>query len=757
MLMLRTWKPRTVSLALVLLASCALAETASLPDDRPEGFGAVAKGGTGGRVITVATLADSGPGSLREALAASGPRIIQFAVEGTIELQSRLRVTNGQVTLDGSTAPGKGITLRNHGIQFRGDCDDIIVRHLRIRVTTGGAEGDALLFWGNEGGTVERALVDHCSLMGATDEVVNTWGQVRDLTFQWTIIAEGKPPHSKGWLSGVGSDRVSIHHCLFADNADRNPKLEGGVYDVVNNVIYNWDNNNAAKIATGARANLVNNCFIAGPQSLPSKGCIFPADADKGTKVYVAGNVGPLTPTGAENPWLNVTAYDQVGGRWIERQPAPDVFRADKPFPAVPIAAQSAKEAYEAVLTRAGAKVRDTDDLRVVEAVRNRTANVGRSQTPASATSQRTAKFTLMALGDNKLADLDRLAHRYDLMIASADVQPDVIKEFRRRNPGALVFCYINTSDINADNVKYPYFARIWNDTNPHEDWFHHDARGERVRIYYPKYKNRCAFNTGNPGLQQYLAGLVVETLKSGYYDGIQMDNVSTEFPFGNQLIGKWISAAPVRLTPEQWTADEVALLRVIRKAVSDAGLAGKKIIFNHMRSGEPNESRAYVQETDGANCENWMSLRTEPEGRWGWKAKIAQVREVNRMGKITNLLCQPTQMSEDEALFCFASYLMARDGDQAYFFYAPGYKMAQQTAWFPFYDVDLGPPKGDGVEKDGAFLRVFAKGCVVVNPTPRALTIALPGRYRTVAGGEIATLPLAPKRAAVLPAIQNK
>jgi len=85
----------------------------------------------------VTTLADSGPGSLREALSAQGPRIILFAVEGTIELQSRLRCTSGQVTIDGGSAPGKGITLLNHGIQFRGDCDDIIVRNLRIRVLTG--------------------------------------------------------------------------------------------------------------------------------------------------------------------------------------------------------------------------------------------------------------------------------------------------------------------------------------------------------------------------------------------------------------------------------------------------------------------------------------------------------------------------------------------------------------------------------------------------------------------------------------------
>jgi hypothetical protein len=194
--------------------------------DSPEGFGAASRGGAGGRVITVTTLADRGPGSLREALAASGPRVVQFAVEGRIDLQSRLRVENGRITIDGSSAPGEGITLWNHGIEFRGDCDDIIVRHLRIRVLTGGASGDCLVFWGARGGTIERVLVDHCSLMWATDEVMNTWGRVRDLICQWTIIAEGQEPHGKAWLSGAESDRISIHHCLLAHNADRNPKLQ---------------------------------------------------------------------------------------------------------------------------------------------------------------------------------------------------------------------------------------------------------------------------------------------------------------------------------------------------------------------------------------------------------------------------------------------------------------------------------------------------------------------------------------------------
>ncbi|MDH7568395.1 MAG: hypothetical protein QHJ73_02245 [Armatimonadota bacterium] len=326
----------------------------------------------------VTTLADSGPGSLREALEASGPRVIRFAVEGTIPLQSRLRVTEGRVTIDGTSAPGKGITLLNHGIQFRGDCDDIIVRGLRIRVLTGGAEGDCILLWGNNGGTVERVLVDHCSLMWATDEIVNTWGQVRDVTFQWCLFAEAQLPHSKAWLSGVGSDRISIHHCLFAQNADRVPKLQGGVYDVVNNVLYNWSVNNAAKIDGGARVNLVNNCFIAGPQSAPDKGYVFPGDADQGTRVYLSGNIGPQTPTGKEDPWLAVTSYDRVGAGWVEHRPAPLVYRAPRPFPAAPVHTEPAAAAYNRVLARAGAPVRDADDVRVVAEVKTRTGSVGR-------------------------------------------------------------------------------------------------------------------------------------------------------------------------------------------------------------------------------------------------------------------------------------------------------------------------------------------------------------------------------------------
>jgi len=363
----------------------------------------------------------------------------------------------------------------------------------------------------------------------------------------------------------------------------------------------------------------------------------------------------------------------------------------------------------------------------------------------------RTGKFTLMALGDNKLSDFEPLVQRYDLLIASHSVGTDVIQAFRQRNPGALAFCYFNTSDVNSGWIKDPYYARLWNDTNPHEDWFHHDAQGQRVRIYYPKYKERYAFNTGNVDLQQYLANCIVETLQTGRYDGVQLDNVSTEFPFFEKLVDRWISAVPVELTPEQWTADEVAMLEVTMRVTADAGFEEKTIIFNHMRSGEPNESRAYLEVSDGANCESWMSRGTELDGRWGWKAKVDQVREANQLDKLTNVLCVPQTVSEQEALFCFASYLMALEGDRAHFFYGPAYKMTAPRTWYPFYDLNLGNPSAAYASRDGGFWRPFTRGGVAVNPTARPVTISLPMRYQTLSGEEVESLSLDPKQAAIV------
>ena len=126
---------RTTLPALLLLTACATpTSTPVTPPAFPgaEGEGAISLGGRGGRAITVTTLADDGPGSLRAAVEASGPRTVVFAVSGTIALKKPLRITEGRITIAGQTAPGDGITLRDHPLMV--DADDVVVRFIRSRL-----------------------------------------------------------------------------------------------------------------------------------------------------------------------------------------------------------------------------------------------------------------------------------------------------------------------------------------------------------------------------------------------------------------------------------------------------------------------------------------------------------------------------------------------------------------------------------------------------------------------------------------------
>ena len=79
-----------------------------------EGFGQDSVGGRGGALLRVTNLEDSGAGSFRAAVTASGPRIVVFTVSGTIQLLSRITIYSPYLTIAGQTSPG-GVQIRGTG------------------------------------------------------------------------------------------------------------------------------------------------------------------------------------------------------------------------------------------------------------------------------------------------------------------------------------------------------------------------------------------------------------------------------------------------------------------------------------------------------------------------------------------------------------------------------------------------------------------------------------------------------------------
>lgn len=227
----------------------------------PTGWAKNVKGGQSGEIIRVTTLANDGPGSLREAISAEGPRIIVFEVGGVIDLEEvELRIANPNLTIAGQTAPSPGISLIRGGIII--SADEVIIQHLRIRpgdlgqAYRSGRDIDAITTIG-----AHNVIVDHCSLSWATDEnlsasgarftgeTLEEWRAGTSGTIAYTnnIIAEGlansthaKGEHSKGSLIHDNVTEILIYGNLYAHNFERSPLFKGGVQGaIVNNFIYN--------------------------------------------------------------------------------------------------------------------------------------------------------------------------------------------------------------------------------------------------------------------------------------------------------------------------------------------------------------------------------------------------------------------------------------------------------------------------------------------------------------------------------------
>jgi pectate lyase len=228
-----------------------------------EGFGRHATGARGGDVYHVTTLADSGEGSLRDAISVPNRTVI-FDVAGVIELSERL-IFQENLTIAGQTAPGGGITLYGNGTSFT-NANNTIVRYVRFRM---GVIGDS----GGDTITMARGhdvIFDHCSISWARDgnfDLNQESGyELYNITLQDSIVAQGLQPHSTGGL--INAAGVSVLRSLFIDNNSRNPKARQTL-QWVNNVIYNWVASGYILGDTSGRSDgyLVGNYFIPGPET----------------------------------------------------------------------------------------------------------------------------------------------------------------------------------------------------------------------------------------------------------------------------------------------------------------------------------------------------------------------------------------------------------------------------------------------------------------------------------------------------------
>jgi hypothetical protein len=387
-----------------------------------QGFGVNTPGGRGGAVCKVTNLNDSGSGSLRSCLEASGPRFVIFETSGTITISYPITVTNPYVTIAGQTAPSPGILVRGPGIIF--DTHDAVIQHLRIRV--GNIGGDPIGLWLRDDAT--NIVVDHVSVSwGVWDNVAiaayNGGHPTGDITITDSILAEAlgcsgvvstEPcdpsrypgsgySNSRGLRVGDGwghsQPRLAVVRTLDANTNDRHPEITGGTYSLfMNNLYYNPSQTPMSTImyedyvGQGPIRSIVkNNLLIPGPTTPGNNGYVAPEYPEEGPvtflrvysnvtgQIYMDGNYyakdcgGTTCLTNSSSQWS--LANDMAGDSGT------NVRATSAPFSlaSAPLGSAMPYTAIETFVTaNAGARPLDRDavDARLVGEVLNRRGSV---------------------------------------------------------------------------------------------------------------------------------------------------------------------------------------------------------------------------------------------------------------------------------------------------------------------------------------------------------------------------------------------
>ena len=351
-----------------------------------EGYGKFTVGGRGGKVYEVTNLNDNGPGSLRAAVEASGPRTVIFRVSGNIELERPVNIKNPYITIAGQTAPGDGICLKNHPLGI--NADQVIVRYIRVRPgDVSGKDYDAV-----SSRYTKHIIVDHISASWSIDEVLSIY-HCDSVTVQWCLISESLygSNHVKGshGYGGIwGSNYSTYHHNLLAHHSSRNPRMASGsgYTDYRNNVIYNWGFNSlygGEAQQQGAEPgkfsfstfNIVANYYKPGPATKAGEisyriaNPSYRNETNDLGKWYIADNVV------AGNSRVSANNWD--GG--VQTKISFEKIRLDKAWPSMPVNQQKAEDAYKLVLENAGATLprRDPVDSRIIKETREGSATYG--------------------------------------------------------------------------------------------------------------------------------------------------------------------------------------------------------------------------------------------------------------------------------------------------------------------------------------------------------------------------------------------
>jgi hypothetical protein len=271
---------------------------------------------------------------------------------------------------------------------------------------------------------------------------------------------------------------------------------------------------------------------------------------------------------------------------------------------------------------------------------------------------------------------------------------------------------------------------------NPHESWFLHNGRGQRLIERLDDTASWYLMNPSSPGWRSFVQAKLRQAPPHFHMDGFFLDNVweTTVAPRTREDNSDGICRECG--SASHWRKGILGFLRALNRA------AGKRQIWINS-----DNSSAFVRAVDGGMIENmgasWDSSfmsQSEIESRW---------RDIDRnvsAGKNALLVGQGDSRNEiDRMRFAHAVYLMVAGPHVSFRFQTAN---SYREFWdYPEYRLRMGAPKGRRHRVGGSmWLRRFAAGISVVNlSASRSRTLSLGATYVLPDGRRAASITLGP------------
>jgi hypothetical protein len=338
-------------------------------------------------------------------------------------------------------------------------------------------------------------------------------------------------------------------------------------------------------------------------------------------------------------------------------------------------------------------------------------------------------------------------ARRFDLIAALPATYAGSAAAMRAANPALQLLSYVNAMLLDRNQAL----------AAP-EDWYARDATGSKIEsLAYGNY----LMDPSSPGWRAAAGSRCAAAISTARSDGCLLDVLGVAPIQRGYSTGVAVNRSTGTVwTGAGWLGATAGLASGVRSQVSPALAFGNGIENGAAYFDPTTPTAALVPALDGIMVESWARGARDPittfRGEAAWKADVDMLADAEARGDpvlaVTKAWTAGTQAQKEAwHVYALASFLLGAGGRSRFsFLYDESAQSPRQDN--PLWHLALGAPTAPYAKAQaGYYVRSFADGRVVVNPTTSSVTVPLGSTFMDLSCRPVSAITLAPHRAAVL------